>query len=151
MDATRGILVFFLAGSTGRSDHADLECANTERRVHHLLEPDSPADQVIQGLGRTRRTHQASATLLRPVTTDLKGERRLIATIARPLDSLGTITRGLRDGQTAMGGSDATLFLESDKVESSHSKFALRCFYSALGRGRIPGWPIDRFTRTRPG
>ena len=44
------------------------------------------------------------------MTTDVKGERRFIATIARRLDSLGAITRGQRDSQTAMGGSDATLF-----------------------------------------
>ena len=79
-------------------------------RIHYLLEPGWRADQAIQGLGRTHRTHQASAPLFRPVTTDVKGERRFIATIARRLDSLGAITRGQRDSQTAMGGGDATLF-----------------------------------------
>ena len=78
------------------------------RRIHYLLEPGWRADQAIQGLGRTHRTHQASAPLFRPVTTDVKGERRFIATIARRLDSLGAITRGQRDSQTAMGGGDAT-------------------------------------------
>ena len=39
-------------------------------------------NQAIQGLGRTHRTHQASAPLFRPVATDVKGERRFIATIA---------------------------------------------------------------------
>ena len=34
-------------------------CANTQRRVHYLLEPGWRADQAIQGLGRTHRTHQA--------------------------------------------------------------------------------------------
>ena len=51
---------------TGRSYHADLSCANTERRIHYLLEPGWRADQAIQGLGRTHRTHQASAPLFRP-------------------------------------------------------------------------------------
>ena len=74
-------------GGTGRSYHADLSCANTERRIHYLLEPGWRADQAIQGLGRTHRTHQASAPLFRPVTTDVKGEKRFIATIARRLDS----------------------------------------------------------------
>ena len=55
MDRTKRILVFSMAGGTGRSYHADLSCANTERRIHYLLEPGWRADQAIQGLGRTRR------------------------------------------------------------------------------------------------
>ncbi len=145
MEGTKRILVFSMAGGTGRSYHADLSCPNTERRVHYLLEPGWRADQAIQGLGRTHRTHQASAPLFRPVTTDVKGERRFIATIARRLDSLGAITRGQRDSQTAMGGSDATLFRESDNLESLYAKAALRRFYLALWRGDITGWPLQRF------
>ena len=53
MDATKRILVFSMAGGTGRSYHADLSCANTERRIHYLLEPGWRADQAIQRLGRT--------------------------------------------------------------------------------------------------
>ena len=145
MDGEKRILVFSMAGGTGRSYHADLSCANTERRIHYLLEPGWRADQAIQGLGRTHRTHQASAPLFRPVTTDVKGERRFIATIARRLDSLGAITRGQRDSQTAMGGSDAALFRESDNLESAYAKAALRQFYSALWRGSIEGWTVERF------
>ena len=145
MDAGKRILVFSMAGGTGRSYHADLSSANTERRIHYLLEPGWRADQAIQGLGRTHRTHQASAPLFRPVATDVKGERRFIATIARRLDSLGAITRGQRDSQTAMGGGDAALFRESDNLESAYAKAALRRFYIALWRGHIPGWAIARF------
>ena len=145
MDRTKRILVFSMAGGTGRSYHADLSCANTDRRIHYLLEPGWRADQAIQGLGRTHRTHQASAPLFRPVTTDVKGERRFIATIARRLDSLGAITRGQRDSQTAMGGDDQALFRESDNLESLYAKAALRRFYIALWRGNIPGWSLDRF------
>ena len=145
MEGTKRILVFSMAGGTGRSYHSDLSSANTGRRVHYLLEPGWRADQAIQGLGRTHRTHQASAPLFRPVTTDVKGERRFIATIARRLDSLGAITRGQRDSQTAMGGSDATLFRESDNLESMYAKAALRRFYTALWRGDIADWSLERF------
>ena len=147
MDGEKHILVFSMAGGTGRSYHADLSCGNTERRIHYLLEPGWRADQAIQGLGRTHRTHQASAPLFRPVTTDVKGERRFIATIARRLDSLGAITRGQRDSQTAMGGSDAALFRESDNLESLYARAALRQFYGALWRGSIEGWNLDRFEK----
>ena len=144
MDGTRRILVFSMAGGTGRSYHADLSCANTERRVHYLLEPGWRADQAIQGLGRTHRTHQAFSPVFRPVATDVKGERRFIATIARRLDSLGAITRGQRDSQTAMGGGQS-LFRESDNLESAYAKAALRQFYGSLWLGRIGGWTPERF------
>jgi len=147
MDGEKRILVFSMAGGTGRSYHADLSCGNTERRIHYLLEPGWRADQAIQGLGRTHRTHQASAPMFRPVTTDVKGERRFIATIARRLDSLGAITRGQRDSQTAMGGSDAALFRESDNLESLYARAALRQFYGALWRGSIEGWTLERFEK----
>ena len=147
MDGTKRILVFSMAGGTGRSYHADLACANTARRVHYLLESGWRADQAIQGLGRTHRTHQASAPRFRPVTTDVKGERRFIATIARRLDSLGAITRGQRDSQSAMGGGDATLFRASDNLESLYAKLALRQFYGALALGHLPEWSVDRFQR----
>ena len=75
----------------------------------------------------------------------MKGERRFIATIARRLDSLGAITRGQRDSQTAMGGDGQALFRESDNLESLYAKAALRRFYIALWRGNIPGWSLDRF------
>ena len=106
--------------------------------------PGWRADLAIQGLGRTHRTHQAAAPLFRPVATDVKGERRFIATIARRLDSLGAITRGQRDSQSAMGGGQA-LFRESDNLESPYARAALRQFYSSLWLGRIPGWTLERF------
>ncbi len=145
MDGTKLILVFSMAGGTGRSYHADLSAGNTQRRIHYLLEPGWRADQAIQGLGRTHRTHQASAPLFRPVATDVKGERRFIATIARRLDSLGAITRGQRDSQTAMGEGDAALFRASDNLESVYARAALRQFYLALWRGAIPGWSLSDF------
>ena len=61
MDGPKRIPVLSMAGGTGRSYHADPSCANAERRIHQLLEPDWRTDQAIQGLGRTHRTHQASA------------------------------------------------------------------------------------------
>ena len=143
MDGSKRILVFSMAGGTGRSYHADLACGNTERRIHYLLEPGWRADQAIQGLGRTHRTHQASAPLFRPVATDVKGERRFIATIARRLDSLGAITRGQRDSQTAMGGGQA-LFRESDNLESLYAKTALRQFYIGALAGRHRGMVARR-------
>ena len=139
MAGEKKVLVFSMAGGTGRSYHADLSCGNPARRVHYLLEPGWRADQAIQGLGRTHRTHQASAPLFRPVSTDVRGERRFISTIARRLDALGAITRGQRAAQA--GG----LFRADDNLESVYAKAALRLFYLALARGDVDGWTLERF------
>jgi hypothetical protein len=139
MDGDKRILVFSDAGGTGRSYHADLAAKNQARRVHFLLEPGWRADAAIQGLGRTNRTNQASAPLFRPVTTDVRGERRFISTIARRLDSLGALTRGQR--QT--GGQN--LFDPADNLESSYAKEALHRWFGLLFQGKLDAVSLGRF------
>lgn len=139
MDDHKRILVFSDAGGTGRSYHADLGAANQRRRTHYLLEAGWRADQAIQGLGRSHRTNQRSAPLFRPVTTNVKGERRFISTIARRLDSLGALTRGQR--QT--GGQN--LFRPEDNLESEYARDALRGFYRALYAGKLQSCSLALF------
>ncbi|WP_408589352.1 strawberry notch-like NTP hydrolase domain-containing protein [Novosphingobium sp.] len=139
MDGDKRILVFSDAGGTGRSYHADLAAKNQARRVHFLLEPGWRADAAIQGLGRTNRTNQASAPLFRPVTTDVRGERRFISTIARRLDSLGALTRGQR--QT--GGQN--LFNPADNLESIYAKEALNRWFGLLFIGKLEAVGLARF------
>jgi hypothetical protein len=139
MDGAKRILVFSDAGGTGRSYHADLAAKNQARRVHFLLEPGWRADAAIQGLGRTNRTNQASAPLFRPVTTDVRGERRFISTIARRLDSLGALTRGQR--QT--GGQN--LFDPADNLESVYAKEALHRWFGLLFTGKLEAVSLGRF------
>ncbi len=139
MRGDKRILVFSDAGGTGRSYHSCLGAANRTRRIHYLLEPGWRADAAIQGLGRTHRTRQASAPLFRPVTTDVRGERRFISTIARRLDSLGALTRGQR--QT--GGQN--LFDPADNLESDYAKDALTGWYHLLYAGKIQSVSFGRF------
>ena len=139
MDGIKPVLVFSDAGGTGRSYHADLAAKNQARRVHFLLEPGWRADAAIQGLGRTNRTNQASAPLFRPVTTDVRGERRFISTIARRLDSLGALTRGQR--QT--GGQN--LFDPADNLESTYAKEALHRWFGLLFTGKLDAVSLARF------
>lgn len=139
MEGGKRILVFSDAGGTGRSYHADLDAGNRARRVHFLLEPGWRADAAIQGLGRTNRTNQASAPLFRPVTTDVRGERRFLSTIARRLDSLGALTRGQR--QT--GGQN--LFDPADNLESSYAKEALNRWFGLLFMGKLKAVTLARF------
>ncbi|OZA91489.1 MAG: methylase, partial [Erythrobacter sp. 34-65-8] len=139
LEGTKRILVFSDAGGTGRSYHADLGCRNQQRRVHFLLEPGWRADNAIQGLGRTNRTNQASAPLFRPVTTDVKGERRFISTIARRLDALGALTRGQR--QT--GGQN--LFDPADNLESDYARDALSRWFQLLYDGKLEATSFGHF------
>ncbi|WBO21749.1 strawberry notch-like NTP hydrolase domain-containing protein [Sphingomonas abietis] len=140
MDGRKPILVFSDAGGTGRSYHADLNSGTAaKRRIHFLLEPGWRADVAIQGLGRTHRTNQSVPPVFRPVTTDCKGERRFISTIARRLDSLGALTRGQR--QT--GGQN--LFNPADNLESDYAREALTQWYHLLHGGKLASVKLDAF------
>jgi hypothetical protein len=139
MDDDKRILVFSDAGGTGRSYHAELSAKNKRLRVHYLLEAGWRADTAIQGLGRTNRTNQAQPPLFRPVSTDVKAEKRFLSTIARRLDTLGAITKGQR--QTGGQG----LFRADDNLESVYAKAALRQFYLHLFNGKIDGCSLQEF------
>lgn len=139
MDGKKPILVFSDAGGTGRSYHADLTRKNQARRHHYLLQPGWRADNAIQGLGRSHRTNQASAPIFRPVTTNVRGERRFISTIARRLDTLGALTRGQR--QTGGQG----LFNPADNLESGPAQESLRQWFHLLVEGKAKSIGIDDF------
>lgn len=139
MDDEKRILVFSEAGGTGRSYHADLGVRNQRRRIHYLLEPGWKADSAIQGFGRTNRTNQKQPPLFRPVTTDVKAQKRFISTIARRLDTLGAITRGQR--QT--GGQN--MFRSQDNLESAYARDALRQLYRLLADGKVEGCSLLEF------
>ena len=139
MDDSKPILVFSEAGGTGRSYHADKGAKNQRRRIHYLLEAGWKADTAIQGFGRTNRTNQKQPPLFRPVSTDVKAQKRFISTIARRLDTLGAITRGQR--QT--GGQN--MFRPEDNLESFYARDALRQLYGLIARGKVAGCSLTTF------
>lgn len=139
MDDQKRVLIFSDAGGTGRSYHAELSAKNQRLRVHYLLEPGWKADAAIQGLGRTNRTNQAQPPLFRPISTDVKAEKRFLSTIARRLDTLGAITRGQR--QTGGQG----LFRPEDNLESLYARDALRQLYLLIVRDKIEGCSLQKF------
>lgn len=136
---TKRILIFSDAGGTGRSYHADLGAKNQRLRVHYLLEAGWKADNAIQGFGRSNRTNQKRPPLFRPVTTNVKAQKRFISTIARRLDSLGAITRGQR--QTGGQG----LFRPEDNLESWYARDALRQLYRMIHGGKVEGCSLAEF------
>jgi len=139
MDDAKRVLIFSDAGGTGRSYHADLGAVNQRLRVHYLLESGWKADSAIQGFGRTNRTNQAQPPRFRPVSTNVKAQKRFISTIARRLDTMGAITRGQR--QT--GGQN--MFSAQDNLESHYARDALRQLYSLLVIGKVEGCSLLLF------
>ena len=140
--AKKPILVFSQAGGTGRSYHAEIGTKSADmRRSHYLVQAGWRADKAIQGFGRTHRTNEASQPIFHLVTTDLKGQKRFISSIARRLSQLGALTKGERRA------GDQGLFSARDNLESQEARDALYRFYLDLHHGDVPGLRIEDFEK----
>ena len=139
------ILVFSRAGNTGVSYHDEIGGGNRRRRRHFMIETGWEAAQVVQGLGRSHRAHQATEPVFCPVSTDIKGQRRFMATAARRIAALGAITRAQRDSQSKMDAEGRALFREEDNFESDYAKAALRDFHRTVAADKIDKWPYERY------
>lgn len=132
MDGIKDILVFSEAGSTGRSFHASRRAKNQKRRIHYVAQAGWKAPTVIQGTGRTLRSDEVSAPVYKLVSTDIKGHKRFVTSIAKRLNSLGALTKGQR--QTG-----SSIFSADDDLETPLSVDALREFYNRLLKNQIDG------------
>lgn len=139
MSRQKRILVFSKAGGTGRSYHASLDAINQDKRVHYLLEPGWKADDAVQGLGRSHRTHQRQPPVFRVVMTDVLGELRFSSTICRRINQLGALTRGQRQA----AGQD--IFDDSNNLESPYAHKALHFLYERIVGDRIEGCTLAEF------
>ncbi len=83
------------------------------------------AEKVVQQLGRTHRSNQVTAPVYKMVVTDLGGERRFAAAVAKRMANLGALTKGDR---RAASGSDMGEF----DVDSKFGKRSLKRFYSSM-------------------
>lgn len=140
MNDRKQILAFTYAGGTGRSYHADLTVKNQRLRMHYLVQPGWRADRAVQGLGRTHRSNQKQPPEYYLVTTDLKGQKRFISSIARRLDQLGALTKGQR--QTGGQG----LFGERDNLESRYANDALNKLIEDIARDQVPDIGLGEFS-----
>src|ERR1035438_8719660 len=69
------------------------------------------SDKQLQDFGRTHRSNELHPPIYVLLSSDLGGERRFSATIARRLASLGALTQGSREA--AAGGEIAKYNFES--------------------------------------
>ncbi len=124
----------------GAATTADKAAKNQRLRVHYLLSRAGRPTPRSRGSAARTVTHQAQPPLFRPVTTNVKAEKRFPS---RPsparLDTLGAITRGQR--QTGGQG----LFRPEDNLESSYAQAALRQLYGQIHAGRVEGCTLEAF------
>lgn len=128
------IAVLSSAAGTGISLHADKGAKNQQKRVQITLQVGWSADKQMQMFGRTHRTNQAHAPEYVMLVSDLGGEKRFIATIARRLGSLGALTKGQKN---ASAGAD---MMDKVNFETDQGRSAASAFYQALQRNvSVPG------------
>jgi|GEM_PF-1317947 len=120
------------AASTGISLHSDKTAKNQQRRVFYAMQLSWSADQQMQAFGRVHRSFQAEAPIIKLLRTNLRGQERLINTVAKRLASLGALTKG---GRETLGGS----LFEVEDITDQYGEAALSETYRAIQRDAIDG------------
>ncbi len=109
-NGTKKVAVLSGAAGTGISLQAGNRVANQRTRVHITLQPGWSADKAMQMLGRTHRTNQKQPPQYATIASDLAGEKRFTATIAKRMAVMGALTRGSTEASGAEGMDKADYF-----------------------------------------
>ncbi len=122
------IAIMSEVASTGDSLHAGEQVKNQQRRLHIAGELKWSADKQVQDFGRTHRTGQMFPPVYLLVFTELGGEKRFSATIARRLGNMGALTKGDRKAEKAGN-------LDKYNLESKEGRSALNVVITSIMRG----------------
>lgn len=100
-DDRKQILVFSLgAGGTGLSYHAARDNRNRRRRVHYILELGQRAEQSVQGIGRTHRSGQVIAPIVKLVRSDVPAHAIYASRTLSKIAKMGALSRGHQQAAT---------------------------------------------------
>ena len=138
-DDKKQIVIFSDAAGTGIDLHAGKDFKNQRLRRHYLIQAGWRADNAVQGFGRSHRSFQAQPPEFILVSTNVKGQKRFITTIAGRLGRLGAITKG-----EAKAGS-GEMFRPEDNLEGPLARAAFYNLIVDMDAGRVEGWTLDRF------
>lgn len=122
------IAIMSEVASTGDSFHSSRTVRNQERRLHIAAELKWSADKQVQDFGRTHRTGQVAPPIYLLVFTELGGEKRFSATIARRLGNMGALTKGDRRAEKAGN-------LDKYNLESNAGRSALNVVFTRILNG----------------
>jgi hypothetical protein len=122
------IAIMSEVASTGDSFHSSCTVRNQERRLHIAAELKWSADKQVQDFGRTHRTGQVAPPIYLLVFTELGGEKRFSATIARRLGNMGALTKGDRRAEKAGN-------LDKYNLESKEGRAALNVVFTRILNG----------------
>jgi hypothetical protein len=114
--------------TVGTMDLMKEQGADVFRRVHITLETAWSADTQMQTFGRDHRSNQVLPPEYDLLSTNLGGEKRFLATIAKRLGTMGALTKGDRD---QAGGGD---LLQYD-FENQYGENAAKKIVKLLERG----------------
>lgn len=142
-DGRKRVAILSQAAGTGISLHASNDAKNQQQRWHITLQAGWSADKAMRMLGRTHRTNQKHTPHYFTLVSDMSGEKRFLATIAKRMGSLGALTRGSAE---ATGGAD----MSNVNYESAQGQQAAVTFVSRLESGQqVPGVAMDGFSVLR--
>lgn len=107
---------------------------NQRRRLHITLELPWAADRAIQQFGRTHRSNQVNAPEYLFLISDLAGEQRFVATVARRLESLGALTHADRRATQTQN-------LSEFNIDNKYGRKALKLMLNAIRKIENPFVP----------
>ena len=145
MSGEKCVAIISDAASTGISLHASSSCrSRSRRRIHYTIELPWAADKAIQQLGRTHRSGQDSAPCYKLVVSNLGGENRFAAAVAKRMASMGALTKG--DRRAATGSS-----MGEFDIDSKHGREGLKKLYDCAllnNNGILPTAETSDILRT---